>query len=375
MSKRPFGFIRVRPGRAKPYLAAFNPPRGGNEVSQSFATEEEADVWLASQHVSSVATPHLDPRGPRTLLSDWWPAFLAERQLAPTSVETYQRHWHNHIGPAFGHRELGSLRRGEIQAWVNRLPLAARTTGTVLAVLQSALKAAVVDDLLIKSPAVGVKPPRVTRRQLVIPTAEEIEAIAAAIHPPYAIAVRLAAEAGLREGEILGLHVEDLDLLRRRLHVTSQAQTLAGGVQLGLPLKSESAYRQVPLAPETVTALAAHLAGRAGRSLVVTTASGKPVRRQNLLTAWGRALTRAGVDRPLRIHDLRHRYASVLIAANLDALTVKTLMGHSSITETYDTYGHLFPNQHERAAEAIALSIYARTEPRTTGDEGAAQGV
>jgi integrase len=50
----------------------------------------------------------------------------------------------------------------------------------------------------------------------------------------------------------------------------------------------------------------------------------------------------------LRFHDLRHRYASVLIEAGLDALTIKKLMGHSSITETYDTYGHLFPSQPPR---------------------------
>jgi integrase len=68
------------------------------------------------------------------------------------------------------------------------------------------------------------------------------------------------------------------------------------------------------------------------------------------------AKDRAGVDHKLRFHDLRHRYASVLIEAGLDALTIKTLMGHSSITETYDTYGHLFPSQSERAAKAVAAA-------------------
>jgi integrase len=71
---------------------------------------------------------------------------------------------------------------------------------------------------------------------------------------------------------------------------------------------------------------------------------------------WTNAKDRAGVDCRLRFHDLRHRYASVLIEAGLDALTMKTLMGHSSITETYDTYRHLFPTQSERVAKAVAAA-------------------
>ncbi len=73
------------------------------------------------------------------------------------------------------------------------------------------------------------------------------------------------------------------------------------------------------------------------------------------------------MTRPLRIHDLRHRYASTLIEAGLDALTIKTLMDHTSITETYDTYGHLFPSQIERAAQAVSRSLDggSRTVSRT----------
>jgi integrase len=241
---------------------------------------------------------------------------------------------------------------------VNRLPVAPRTAGTILAVLQSALKAAILDDLLAKSPAVGVRPPRAPRRQLIVPTPEEVAALVKAMYGPYQVAVRLGAEAGLREAEILGLHVEDLDLLGRRVNVFRQAQTLAGGVALDLPLKSEAAYRTVPLAPQTTEAVAFHLTRYPARGgLVVTSSAGSPVRRQLLLDAWNKAKAKAGIDRPLRFHDLRHRYASVLIAEGLDPLTVKTLMGHSSITETIDTYSHMFPSQAERAAQAISDNI------------------
>lgn len=374
---RPFGFVRYRPGRASPHLAGFNPPTGGPEVTRAFATEADADVWLAEQHVAVARGAFVDLAGAKTLLAVYWKVWLAERQLAASSRETYAAHGRKYILPAFGHRALGSLRRNELQAWTNRLPVAPRTAKTILAVLQSCLKAAVLDELIVKSNAVGVRAPNARKRKLAVPTSEEVEAIADAFYGRYRVAVHLAAEAGLREGEILGLRVSDLDLLGRRLAVVGQAQTLAGGVQLDLPLKSEAGYRTIPLAPETVEAIALHLATYPARAgLVVTTAAGTPARRSGFNHAWTKAKQRADVaDQSLRFHDLRHRYASVLIEAGLDALTVKTLMGHASITETFDTYGHLFPNQSERAAEAITAAIHSRsrTAPRTAEGRPAGQ--
>jgi integrase len=372
MSPRPFGFIRTRTGRASPYRAGFNPPDGGPEVSKSFATEDEAEVWLAEQHVAIARGAFVDPSGGRTLLADYWAVWLAERPLRPSSRQTYELHGRKHILPAFGHRPLASLRHNEIQAWVNRLPVGPRTAKTILAVFQSCLRSAVVDDLIPKSVAVGVSAPRARRRRLTVPTAEEVEALAEAMYEPYRVVVHLAAEAGLRQGEVLGLRVEDLDLLGRRLHVARQAQTVRGqGVLLDQPPKSDAGYRTVPLAPDTVEVIAWHLAQHPARAgLVVTSSAGTPVRRSVFNEAWAKAKNRADLARPLRFHDLRHRYASVLIAEGLDALTVKTLMGHASITETFDTYGHLFPDQSERAAEAIATSLHGVSRPKPRPKEG-----
>ena len=234
-----------------------------------------------------------------------------------------------------------------------------------------------VDELIGKSHAVGVKTPTAPRRRLVIPTAEQVVAITDAIFGRYSICVRLAAEAGLRQGEILGLRVEDLDLLNRRLTVFQQAQTLSDGVKVDLLPKSEAGYRTVEIAPETVDAVALHLAiYPARRGLVVTTMAGTPVRRSVFHVAWTKAKNKADIRQPLRFHDRRHRYASVLIAAGLDALTIKTLMGHASITETYDTYGHLFPSQSERAAKTLSEAIHAPSRTglrtKTPGSAGSA---
>ena len=164
-TRRPFGF-RYRPDRAKPYLAGFNPPQGGPEATKAFATEEAADVWLAEQHIAVARGAFVSPSGAKTLFRDYWKIWLAESQLRPSSRDTYEAHGRSHILPAFARRSIGSLRRNEVQAWANRLPVKPRTAKTVLAVLQSCLKSAVIDELVPKSNAVGVRAPAAARRRL-----------------------------------------------------------------------------------------------------------------------------------------------------------------------------------------------------------------
>ncbi len=376
-SSRPFGFVRERTGRASPYLAGFNPPGGGQEVTKAFVSETAAEVWLAEQHVAVARGAFVNPDGAKTLLGDYWKVWLTERQLAPSSRVTYAGHGRAHILPAFGSPTA-------------RKPPPQRASGLVQ---PAAGRPSHGQDhpgcapVLPESGGHGRPDPQVEcgwsagsnarRRGLVVPSNEEVEVLAAAIFGRYAVAVRLAAEAGLRQGELLGLRVGDLDQLGRRLTVARQAQTIPGqGVLLDQPPKSDAGYRTVPLARETVDTVALHLAAYPPRAgLVLTTSAGTPVHRQVFSDAWTKAKQRAGVSPSLRFHDLRHRYASVLIAEGLDALTVKTLMGHSSITETYDTYGHLFPNQSERAAAAISAAIHprSRTAPRTAEGETADQ--
>ncbi len=85
-SSRPFGFVRERKGRASPFLAGFNPPKGGPEVTKAFATEADADVWLAEQYVAASRGMLIDPTGAKTLLRDRWVTWMAEIDLAPSSL-------------------------------------------------------------------------------------------------------------------------------------------------------------------------------------------------------------------------------------------------------------------------------------------------
>ena len=115
--------------------------------------------------------------------------------------------------------------------------------------------------------------------------------------------------------------------------------------------------------------MAAHLA-RSGRrdGLVFPGHDGRPARRNSFTVAWRRAL--AAVDGPagLRLHDLRHSYASALIAAGESVKTVQVRMGHASAMVTLDVYGHLWPDSEERTRAAVDAWLSAPADSVRTGE-------
>jgi len=127
------------------------------------------------------------------------------------------------------------------------------------------------------------------------------------------------------------------------------------------PVKGDASLRTVPLADAVLEGLSSHLAAfpPGPDGLVVTYQDGRPVRRNRFGAMWRQTETRAGLD--FRYHDLRHHFASALIAGGCSVKVVQKALGHASAKVTLDTYGHLFENRLDEVAEAMDL---ARTSER-----------
>jgi integrase len=176
--------------------------------------------------------------------------------------------------------------------------------------------------------------------------------------PVFGVAVMT----GLRLGELRGLRWQDVDMDAGVLTVTNQLQDNAGGGWRLTTPKTDSSARTLPLPAAAVAALKRQhrrqledrvLSGGKWQDtgFVFTATNGQPLQRQRIYQSLRAVLTSAGVD-GLRFHDLRHAFASYLIANGADLLTVRDLCGHRSIQVTANTYAHLFPN---RKAEAMAV--------------------
>lgn len=180
----------------------------------------------------------------------------------------------------------------------------------------------------------------------------------------YRAMVVLTAGSGLRQGEAFGVTTSRIGFLTRELRVDRQViSSESHGPSLVDRTKTPASVRTVPLPEVVVEALAAHLAAFPQTNPdapIFTTPLGKPLRRSNFNDVWKAACKAAGVPitREYGYHSLRHYYASQLIAQGLNPKIVQARLGHSSITETMDTYGHLFPEAEDatRAAASVALS-------------------
>jgi integrase len=222
-------------------------------------------------------------------------------------------------------------------------------------------------------------PPRVEPRELVLLGASAARSfLQAAAGERLAIVYALALFCGLRRGEILALRWRDVDLDKREIHIRNTLhQEKGGSFRLG-EAKSISARRSISISVTLAAALARHRerqvkepriivekssSAAADWGLVVTSQTGRPLSKSTLRENFRRVLRTAGLP-VLRIHDLRHSCAALLLGEGVGAHIVASFLGHSEVKTTLNIYGHV-AQSHTRDA--------ARTMDRLLGNEYAMQ--
>jgi integrase len=210
-----------------------------------------------------------------------------------------------------------------------------------------------------------------------------------AVDSRYRALVVLGAGMGLRQGEAVGVELDQVDFLRRQLVVRQQLVVLAGEQPKIAPPKTDGSYRTIPLPRVVLDALAAHLAEfppapvevedvtgpepvRRPARLLFTTPDGRPLRRTSFsASVWQPARARAGLPDSVTFHDLRHYYASLLIRHNESVKVVQARLGHASAAETLDTYSHLWPDSEDRTRLAVDEVLGAGPAADSVRTEGA----
>ncbi len=167
--------------------------------------------------------------------------------------------------------------------------------------------------------------------------------------------------AGLRRGELRALIWNDVELADGLIHVE---RSMSGHGETHEP-KSRAGRRGVPIVAALCDLLVEHkLVTRRDTGLVFGSSATQPFTptavRKRALTAW----RRPGLD-PIGLHECRHTFASLLIAAGVNAKAITAYLGHASIQTTFDLYGHLMPgNEDEAVALVDAYLARADTRPR-----------
>ena len=317
------------------------------EAAAGFATGETAGDYLAR-----------------------WVVSVRARVRAATHRE-YSRHVRTYWTPAIGRIPLTRLTPAHVEKVIAELleralsPVTVRSARTTL---RRALHDAQRDGLVTRNVAALARPPRLEHREMRSLGAGDVgRLISSTAEDPFGPLWAVAATTGLRLGEVLGLGWDDVDLSARKLVVRrSLARAYGGGYELAEPKTSRS-RRTVMLPTSAIDALRrqkarqaeARLAAggawqdRAG--LVFTDAIGRPMQPRTVGKAWRTTSDRLGLD--VRLHDLRHTAASLMLGAGVPLKVVSEALGHSSIAITADVYAHVTPDLRREAADAIDRAL------------------
>lgn len=346
----------------------------GREHSKHFSRKIDGQAWLNEVTAAVVTGTYASPRSGRVTLRAYY-AGWSQRQVWVQG--TYRAMDLAVNSCTFADMQLGQVRRSHVETWVKAMStrLAPATVRSRLKSVRAVFKAAVADKVIGTDPATGVRVPRQRRAEaaMTIPTTEQVGKILAVASADFRPFIAVAAFAGLRLGEAAALQVGDVDFLRRTLTVSRQIQREAGKVP-DIRAPKFGSERVVFIPAGLVDILAKHIRDT-GRELWLFTGEGTmPLHQGTVGHRWRATLAAAGLS-GFRLHDLRHYYASGLIAAGCDVVTVQRAVGHASATTTLNVYSHLWPTAEDRtrtAAEGMlseAVGVIPADSVRTGGGE------
>ncbi len=353
------GWIEDRHGRGLRWRARYRGP-DGHIRSRSFANKVDAQRWLTDQLSRIDRSTWVTPEHGQIAWGDYSEQLLAARvHLAARTVET-DHLCHKRAVEWIGDVQLARLTPELLRRMTSELAdrYAPETVARTMRWVRLTLNQAVRDRRIVSSPAEGVRLPRARRSDMRLLDGAQIASLAGALPERYSSLAIVAAYTGLRWGELAGLGVGDLNMLRRRLTVRSTLVEASGQTPRLGPPKSKASGRTITLPGIVVDSLARHLeAYPPVDEMVWTTERGHLLRRGSFGRIWRKAVAES-VGPPCRVHDLRHTHAAWLIADGEHPKAIQTRLGHGSISVTMDRYGHLMDGLDDQ----IAAHLDARAE-------------
>jgi integrase len=314
---------------------------------------EAAAAWLAGAPDGEVRNPSGDVFKPSVLRG--YAAALDARIL-----------------PALGGRKIIDVSRNDLQDLADRMLAEGRDPSTIrntLMPLRGIFRRAIARGEIAVNPISGLELPAVRGRRDRIASPQEARELLEAVPKQDRALWATAMYAGLRRGELLALRWDDVDLASGVLRVERSWDQHAGPIEP----KSRSGRRAVPVP----AALRDHLVeqklscGWAGDGLAFGRSATRPfsdtavakrarrawtgenVRRRERAEKWGEDPDHVDLLEPIGMHECRHTFASLMIAAGVNAKALSTYMGHANISITLDRYGHLMPGNESEAAALL----------------------
>lgn len=329
----------------------------GQERARGFARKVDAQTWLDEVTAAQVAGTYVDPRLGAVTFASFYREW-SSRQVWVSGTQKAMDLAANSV--TFTGVKLSDLRPSHVETWVKSMQdaeLAPTTIRTRFNNVRSVLRAAVRDRVLPRDVSERVTLPRrrKTSAAMEIPTTGEVGDLVRSAAPNFKAYVATCAFGGLRLGEAAALRVSDIDFMRKELDVRRQVQRANGG-QVELRPPKYGSERTVNAPDQLIEMLSEHVRlfvpGDDPDRWMWPGQNDGPWHQNTVGYYWRKTREKAGVS--YHLHDLRHFFASGLIAAGCDVVTVQRALGHGSATVTLNTYSHLWPDARDRTRAAAA---------------------
>jgi integrase len=346
----------------------------------SYRTKRDAESVrikiLADLMAGSYVAP--DKSTIKTFLEDEWLPAIAHT-IRPNTLEHYRTQTAAYVVPRLGNVQLQSLTPQRLNTFYGELlakgatngaPLAPQTVRNVHRMIHTALEAAVRWGKLSRNAASAAQPPRLPKADRRIWTEDDLRVFLefASDDPLFALWL-LAATTGMRRSELLGLQWCDLHLDDGYLTIVRALTVAAHRIHLDAP-KTAHGSRRVGLDAMTVEVLRQHRRSEQERSLaegrswdtsapVFSTAAGEPIHPEALTKRFTKLVRASGLP-SIRLHDLRHSYATLALLTGVDPKLVSSRLGHGTLSVTSDLYTHALPSHDQQVANVLAEKIFPR---------------
>lgn len=394
--------------RGRRWKVRYRDPEG-RQPSRDFDLKVGADPNVHADAYDKMISEQLrtrtyvDPAAAETTLQEYAEEWRKGRGHDVNRAAAVEGHLRCHVYPdpakrgrtprggiPIGQHALGLLaaRPSLVQGWIQAMPLAEGSKRQVVEVVSAVFRAAIDDGIVGRDPtkAGSVERPSPGAVKARPWAAQRVAAVRDALPGRYAIVPELGAGTGMRQGEMFGVAVDDVQFLGKRPHVSVTRQlTQVGGQLRYSPVKNRKPH-EVPLSQGLADALARHLARFPAAKvtlpwhepankelhgqpvtarLILTAPRGGPLRKQDFDSrTWRGALVAAGV-RPTRqdgCHALRHTAASVWLRDRIDIVRVAAWLGDTPAM-VYKTYAHLLPDDDDSDGRAAMDAFLASCAP------------
>ncbi|NLF83764.1 MAG: site-specific integrase [Candidatus Gastranaerophilales bacterium] len=332
--------------------------KSGQRIRESgFKTKADAEMHMAKAISSPTGCTYSKEAKNLTLVEacTFYIELHAELHCKKSTCASYKGYLNNHIKPFFDNCKVKDVNKIQVEQFVKAKKdegLSAQTINHTLTLLKAVFQKMIDDEIISNNPLSRVKKLRVIHKKFDVLDSTEVETLlnTAKEHCPdlYAL-IFTAIFTGMRQGELFALRWDRIDWANKKILIDSNYTKY----HLTTPKSNKS--RIVEMSEGLVQALQEWKASCPANNynLVFPNKEGNYLDPNNLNKRAFKSLMKTAKIKSIRFHDLRHTYASLLIARNISVKYIQSQMGHSSIQMTMDIYGHILPEVTIRGVNAL----------------------